>query len=221
MFVGFLENFCNPALQHYRYTILSCGPYLGQLCGNALQHLLQHATFTWIRFIASVTSTQYGRLGTPGKTSPSQCQDPETDCEYHRVWFPSWTNCETSCSNHNTGILAVIRDIISSKRSRPDLGSTQPPIPWVLGNLPKRSNRPERKADHSPPSITQIKNDWNNTRVPTVRTSSWPGAGQLYPYFIPRQDLQVVFPFSQRFVLPNKASKQIKPLKPNIQLNHT
>jgi len=37
-------------------------------------------------------------------------------------------------------------------------GVTQSPIQWVPGALNPRLMRPERKADHSPPSNDEVKN---------------------------------------------------------------
>jgi hypothetical protein len=41
--------------------------------------------------------------------------------------------------------------------SRTTLGPTQPTIQWVLGALSLGVKRPEREADHSPPSSAEIK----------------------------------------------------------------
>jgi hypothetical protein len=41
--------------------------------------------------------------------------------------------------------------------SRPALGLTQPPIQWVPWDLSQGVKRPERKADHSPPSSAKFK----------------------------------------------------------------
>jgi hypothetical protein len=40
--------------------------------------------------------------------------------------------------------------------SRTALGPTQPPIQWVPGALFPGVNRPEREADHSPPSSAEL-----------------------------------------------------------------
>jgi hypothetical protein len=40
---------------------------------------------------------------------------------------------------------------------RPALGPTQPPIQWVPGALSLGVKRPGRQADHSPPSIAEVK----------------------------------------------------------------
>jgi hypothetical protein len=45
--------------------------------------------------------------------------------------------------------------------SRPALGSTQPPIQGVPGDLSLGLKRPGREADHSPPSSAKVKNVWN------------------------------------------------------------
>jgi len=54
--------------------------------------------------------------------------------------------------------------------SRPDLGSTQPPIQWVPGTLYWG-----READHSCPSSAVVKDAWSYTSTPPVRLS-WRGA---------------------------------------------
>jgi hypothetical protein len=41
--------------------------------------------------------------------------------------------------------------------SRPALGPTQPPTKWVLGVLSLGIKRPEREANHSPPSSAEVK----------------------------------------------------------------
>jgi len=38
------------------------------------------------------------------------------------------------------------------------LGPIQPPIQWVTGALSMGGKRPEREADHSPPSNSDVKN---------------------------------------------------------------
>jgi hypothetical protein len=47
--------------------------------------------------------------------------------------------------------------------SGPALGSTQPPIQWVLG-----VKQPKHEADHSPPSSTELKNMWGYTSTPPI-----------------------------------------------------
>jgi len=41
--------------------------------------------------------------------------------------------------------------------SKPALGSTQPPIQWVLGALSLGVKRPGREADQSPPTSAEVK----------------------------------------------------------------
>jgi len=53
-------------------------------------------------------------------------------------------------------------------KNRPALGSTQPPIQWAPGALPLEVKPPERKGDHSPPSIAEVKNVWSYTRTPPI-----------------------------------------------------
>jgi hypothetical protein len=50
--------------------------------------------------------------------------------------------------------------------SRTALGPTQLPIQWVLGALSLGVKRPEREADHSPPSSAEVKNAWSYTSTP-------------------------------------------------------
>jgi hypothetical protein len=56
--------------------------------------------------------------------------------------------------------------ITFSTSSRPALGSTQPPIPWILGVLSPGVKRPGREADHSPPASTEVKKTWIYTSTP-------------------------------------------------------
>jgi len=49
------------------------------------------------------------------------------------------------------------------------LGPTQPPIQWVPRDFCRRIKRPDRQADHSPPSSAEIKNAWSyNSTDPYV-----------------------------------------------------
>jgi hypothetical protein len=57
--------------------------------------------------------------------------------------------------------------------SRPALGSTQPPIQWVLGALSLGVKLPGRETDHSPPSSAQIKNGWSYTSPPQCASMVW------------------------------------------------
>jgi hypothetical protein len=47
---------------------------------------------------------------------------------------------------------------VFSTAFRPALGPTQPPIQCVPGTLPPGVKRPGLEADHSPPSIDDVKN---------------------------------------------------------------
>jgi hypothetical protein len=49
----------------------------------------------------------------------------------------------------------------TASRPRPALGPTQHAIQWVPGALSLGIKRPEREADHSPPSIAEVKNAWS------------------------------------------------------------
>jgi hypothetical protein len=53
-----------------------------------------------------------------------------------------------------------------STSSRPALGSTQPPIQWVPGDISPDLKRLERDADHSPPSSAEVKKTWIYTSTP-------------------------------------------------------
>jgi hypothetical protein len=46
------------------------------------------------------------------------------------------------------------------------LGPAQPPIQWVPGAFSQGIKRPECEADHSPPSIAEVKNAWSYTSTP-------------------------------------------------------
>jgi hypothetical protein len=53
--------------------------------------------------------------------------------------------------------------------SRTALRPTQPPIQWVTDALSLGVKRPGREADHSPPSIAEVKNAWSYTSTPPLR----------------------------------------------------
>jgi hypothetical protein len=40
------------------------------------------------------------------------------------------------------------------------LGSTHPPMQWVLGAISPGVKRPGREANHSPPTSAEVKNTW-------------------------------------------------------------
>jgi hypothetical protein len=50
-----------------------------------------------------------------------------------------------------------VKNFHFSMLSRPALGSTQPPIQWVLGALSPGVKRQGREADHSPPTCAEVK----------------------------------------------------------------
>jgi hypothetical protein len=76
------------------------------------------------------------------------------------------------------------------------LGPTQPPIQWVPGALYLGVKRPESEADHSPPSISEVKECVKlylhspNTPLRCRAQSKW--QGQLYLYLYPVYKLHEV-----------------------------
>jgi hypothetical protein len=50
-----------------------------------------------------------------------------------------------------------VKNVFFSKSFSPALGFTQPPIQSVPGALSPRVERPEREADHSPPTSAEVK----------------------------------------------------------------
>jgi hypothetical protein len=56
------------------------------------------------------------------------------------------------------GFPAKARDYLHYTVSRPALGPTQHPIQWILGALSLGVKRQGHEADHSPPSIAEVKN---------------------------------------------------------------
>jgi hypothetical protein len=61
---------------------------------------------------------------------------------------------------------------IFTTASRPALEPTQPPIQWLPEALSLMVKRPDREADHSPPSSTEVKNEWSYTFIPPIRLYS-------------------------------------------------
>jgi hypothetical protein len=53
--------------------------------------------------------------------------------------------------------------------SRPSLEPTQPPIQWISRTFIPDIERPEREADHSPPTSAKVKNSWSYTSTPPLR----------------------------------------------------
>jgi hypothetical protein len=73
--------------------------------------------------------------------------------------------------------------------SRPVLGTTQPPIQWISGDLSRVVKRPGREADHSPPNNAEVKKMCIIPPAPIP--PSWGSAeGQLY-LFLPLHRLRV------------------------------
>jgi hypothetical protein len=56
-------------------------------------------------------------------------------------------------------------EIFSSRRPDPVLGTTQPPIQWV--SFSPGVKRSGREADHSPPTIAEVKNMWRSASTPS------------------------------------------------------
>jgi hypothetical protein len=57
--------------------------------------------------------------------------------------------------------------------SRPGLGPTRPPIQWLPGALSLGVKRPEREADRSHPSSSEVKNAWGYTSTPQYAFMAW------------------------------------------------
>jgi hypothetical protein len=57
--------------------------------------------------------------------------------------------------------------------SRPVLVPIQPPIQRVPGALSLWVKKPEREADHSPPSSAEVKNTWSYTSTPPYAFTDW------------------------------------------------
>jgi hypothetical protein len=53
--------------------------------------------------------------------------------------------------------------------SIPALGPIHPPIQWVPGASSLGAKRPGREADHSPPSVAEVKNAWIYASHPSTR----------------------------------------------------
>jgi hypothetical protein len=78
----------------------------------------------------------------------------------------------------------VLGIFLFTTTSRPALGPTQPPIQWVPGALSLGVKRPGCEADHSPPSVAEVKNAWSYTSTPPVRLHGvvrFSAQGQLCP----------------------------------------
>jgi hypothetical protein len=78
------------------------------------------------------------------------------------VWSrDSIVSLATGYGLHDTGGQSLspgrAKNFLFSTSSRPDMGSTQPPIRWVLGALSPAVKRPGHEADHSPPTSAGVK----------------------------------------------------------------
>jgi hypothetical protein len=63
-----------------------------------------------------------------------------------------------------------LRIFFFTTAARPALGSIQPPIRWVSGALSLGMvERPEREADHSPLSTSEVKNTWSYNSILPIR----------------------------------------------------
>jgi hypothetical protein len=51
----------------------------------------------------------------------------------------------------------MVKSVLFFTSSRPALGSTKPPIQWVLGVFSPGPKPPGREADHSPPASAGVK----------------------------------------------------------------
>jgi hypothetical protein len=59
-----------------------------------------------------------------------------------------------------------VKNFLFSTSSRPALGSTQPPIQRIPGDLSPRVKRLGRETDHSPPTSAKVKKKWIYTSTP-------------------------------------------------------
>jgi hypothetical protein len=84
--------------------------------------------------------------------------------------------------------------LLYSTESKPALGPTQPSIQWVLGVFSPGVKHPESEADHSPPSIAEVKN--GGAIPPLLYMFSWRGTYSIKP----RQNLTLC-PYEIEFLL--------------------
>jgi hypothetical protein len=66
-----------------------------------------------------------------------------------------------------------VKNFLFSTSSRSALGSTQPPIHWVLWALSPGVKRPGREADHSPPTSAEVNKMWLYTFTPPYAFMAW------------------------------------------------
>jgi hypothetical protein len=60
------------------------------------------------------------------------------------------------------------KDLFCATASRPVLGHTQLPIEWRTRDTSLGVEQPGLEADHSPPSIAEVKNAWGYTSTSTL-----------------------------------------------------
>jgi hypothetical protein len=68
-----------------------------------------------------------------------------------------------------------------STASSPAVKPTQQPIQWVMGTLSSGLKRPEREADHSPPSNAEV---WKGGAISPLPHTSSRHDGQRYLCFM-------------------------------------
>jgi len=51
----------------------------------------------------------------------------------------------------------MMRLLLFATVSRPDLGTTQPPMQWAPGAFSAEVKRPGREADHTPATTSEVK----------------------------------------------------------------
>jgi len=62
----------------------------------------------------------------------------------------------------------VILLLLSPKTTRPALGSTQPPVHWVLGFFPPLVKQLGHEVNHSFPSSVKVRNEWSSASTPHI-----------------------------------------------------
>jgi hypothetical protein len=62
-----------------------------------------------------------------------------------------------------------VKNFHFSISSRPTLGSTKPPVQWVLGAPSPGVKRQGREADYSPATSANVKKTWIYTSTPRIQ----------------------------------------------------
>jgi hypothetical protein len=83
----------------------------------------------------------------------------------HSPNTPTWRGAQLKEAQ---GIARTKQNSIMIKLSIPAVGSNEPPIQSAPGALSLGVKRPEREADHSPPSSAEVKFSWSYTSTPPV-----------------------------------------------------